>query len=186
MHFVASNNAGKYEALLHGLRIATTLSIHQLKVLGDSLLIVNQTNKEWSCLDDKMLLYCYELRKLENNFDGLKYMHIFRGKNEITDALAKLSFSRAVVPTRVFLWELHEPTISKALAKATKAADSSQETLPPSENITESPEVKEINSDCRTPFMIYLRIGDLTEDKVERELLHCWAGQYTLVNDELI
>jgi ribonuclease HI len=76
MHFPASNNVAEYEALLHGLRIATTLGIHQLKVLGDSLLVVNQANKEWSSLDDKMLLYCQELFKLENNFDGLEYLHI--------------------------------------------------------------------------------------------------------------
>jgi hypothetical protein len=48
-----------------------------------------------------------------------------RGKNEITDELAKLGSSRAIVPTGVFLQELHEPTISKALAKANKAAKSS-------------------------------------------------------------
>jgi ribonuclease HI len=58
MHFTASNNAVEYEALLHGIRIAMALDIHRLKVLGDSLLIINQANKEWSCLDDKMLLYC--------------------------------------------------------------------------------------------------------------------------------
>jgi ribonuclease HI len=46
MHFPASNNVAQYEALLHGLRIATALGIHQLKVLVDSLLIVNQANKE--------------------------------------------------------------------------------------------------------------------------------------------
>jgi ribonuclease HI len=57
MHFPASNNAAKYKALFHSLRIATALSIHRLKVLGDSLLIVNQANKVWSCLDNKMLLY---------------------------------------------------------------------------------------------------------------------------------
>jgi ribonuclease HI len=53
MHFLASNNAAEYEALLHGLPIAMALGIHRLKVLRDSLLIVNQANKEWSCLDDK-------------------------------------------------------------------------------------------------------------------------------------
>jgi hypothetical protein len=41
MHFPASNNAAEYEALLHGLRIATALGIRPLKVLGDSLLVVN-------------------------------------------------------------------------------------------------------------------------------------------------
>jgi ribonuclease HI len=77
MHFPASNNAVEYVALLHGLRIATTLDIPRLRVLGDSFLIVNQANKEWSCLDDKMMMYCQELHKLENNFDGLEYLHIY-------------------------------------------------------------------------------------------------------------
>jgi ribonuclease HI len=76
MHFPASNNTAEYEALLHGLRITMALGIQQLKVLRDSLLIVNQANKEWSCLDNKMLLYYQEHRKLENNFDGLEYLHI--------------------------------------------------------------------------------------------------------------
>jgi ribonuclease HI len=103
MHFSASNNAAEYKVLLHGLWIATALGIHRLKVLGDSMLIINQTNKEWSCLDDKMLLYCQELRKLENNFDDLEYLHILRGKNEIVNELAKLGSSRAAVPTGIFL-----------------------------------------------------------------------------------
>jgi ribonuclease HI len=75
MHFPASNNAVEYEALLHGLRIAIALHNHRLRVLRDLLLVFNQTNKEWSCLDGKMM-YCQELRKLENNFDGLEYLHI--------------------------------------------------------------------------------------------------------------
>jgi hypothetical protein len=57
MHFPASNNVAEYETLLHGLRIATALGIYQLKVLGDSMLIISQANKEWSRLDDNMLLY---------------------------------------------------------------------------------------------------------------------------------
>jgi hypothetical protein len=66
------------------------------------MLVINQANKEWSCLNDNMLLYCQELRKLENNFDGLEYLHILRGKNEVADELAKLSSSRAMVPTGIF------------------------------------------------------------------------------------
>jgi ribonuclease HI len=76
MHFLTSNNAAEYDALLHGLWIAMALGIRRLKVLRDSMLVVNQANKEWSYLDDKMKLYCQELRKLENNFDDLEYMHI--------------------------------------------------------------------------------------------------------------
>jgi hypothetical protein len=169
MHFPASNNVAEYEALLHGLRIATALGIRRLKVLEDSMLVINQANKEWSYLDDKMLLYCQELRKLENNFDGLEYLHILRGKNVITDELVKLSSNRAMVPTWVFLQELYEPIISKGLAKANKAAKSSLETLLPPDSITKSPEVMEIHLDWRTLFMIYLRTRGLPEDKVECE-----------------
>jgi ribonuclease HI len=91
MHFPASNNAVEYEALHHGVRIATALGIRWLKVLDDSILVINQAKKEWSCLDDNMLLYCHELHKLENNFDGLEYLHILWGKNEVADELAKLN-----------------------------------------------------------------------------------------------
>jgi hypothetical protein len=116
-----------------------------------------------------MLLYGQELHKLENNFDGLEYLHILQGKNEIVDELAKFSSSRAMISTWFFLQELHEPSISKALAKATKVVESFQETTPPSENITESPKVMEIDSDWHTLFMVHLRTGGPPEDKVERE-----------------
>jgi ribonuclease HI len=101
MHFLASNNAVKYKALLHGLMIATALGIHRLKVIRDTLLIINQATKEWSYLYEKMMVYCQELHKLENNFDGLKCLHILRGRNEVTDELAKLSSSRVVIPLGV-------------------------------------------------------------------------------------
>jgi hypothetical protein len=61
--------------------------------------------------------------------------------------LAKLGSNRDLVVTGFFLQELYEPSIVKALAKANMAAESSQETLPPDEGITESPKVMEIHSD---------------------------------------
>src|SRR5213075_2785667 len=48
IHFPASNNAAEYEALLHGLRIAISLGIRCLAVRGDSELVVNQVQKEYS------------------------------------------------------------------------------------------------------------------------------------------
>jgi hypothetical protein len=54
-------------------------------------------------LDDNMPLYYQELHKLENNFDGLEYLHILRAKNEIIDELTKLGFSHAMVPIGVLL-----------------------------------------------------------------------------------
>src|SRR5438128_8937306 len=65
LHFLASNNAAEYEALLHGLRIAISLGIRRLAVRGDSALAVNQVQKEYSCTSTKMSAYCQEVRKLE-------------------------------------------------------------------------------------------------------------------------
>ena len=45
--FEVSNNEAEYEALLHGLRLAISLGIKRLLVYGDSLLVVQQVNKEW-------------------------------------------------------------------------------------------------------------------------------------------
>jgi hypothetical protein len=44
-----SNNEAEYEALLHGLRLAISLGIKRLLVYGDSLLVIQQVNKEWDC-----------------------------------------------------------------------------------------------------------------------------------------
>jgi ribonuclease HI len=136
MHFPASNNALKYEALLHSLRIATALGIHRLRVLGDYLLVINQGNKKWLCLGNKMMMNCQELRKLENNFNGLEYLHILQGHNEVTDELVKLSSSQAMVPLGVLMQKLRELSIGKALSKSDKADESSQETTPPVESLS--------------------------------------------------
>jgi ribonuclease HI len=44
--FEVSNNEAKYEALLHRLRVVVSLGIKRLLVYGDSLLVVQQVNKE--------------------------------------------------------------------------------------------------------------------------------------------
>jgi hypothetical protein len=52
--FEVSNNEAEYEALLHGLRLTVSLGIKQLLVYGDSLLVVQQVNKEWDINKDTM------------------------------------------------------------------------------------------------------------------------------------
>src|SRR5438128_8502945 len=119
IHFPASNNATEYEALLHRLRIATSLGIRRLAVRGDSELVVNQVQKEYSCTNTKMSAYCQEVRKLEGTFDGLKLTHVLRNNNNEADELAKMGFKRTPVPTSVFVQQLHQPTISEVSAKPT-------------------------------------------------------------------
>ena len=81
IHFLASNNAAEYEACLHRLRIAVELSIKHLMVYGDSALVINQVNKDWSCSSEKMDAYCAEIRKLEGKFYDIEYHHVVRDQN---------------------------------------------------------------------------------------------------------
>jgi ribonuclease HI len=58
IHFKASNNAAKYEAALHGLRISMELGIKRLMVFSDFALVINQVNKDWNCTNEQMDAYC--------------------------------------------------------------------------------------------------------------------------------
>ena len=80
IRFLASNNAAEYEACLHGLHIAVELGVKRLMVYGDSTLVINQLNKDWSCANDKMNAYCTEIRKLEGKFYDIEYHHGYATK----------------------------------------------------------------------------------------------------------
>jgi ribonuclease HI len=90
-----SNNEAEYEALLHGLRLAISLGIKRLLVYGDSLLVVQQVNKEWDCNKETMDAYVQEVRKLESKFSGLEVHHVLREHNVGADILSKLGSTRA-------------------------------------------------------------------------------------------
>ena len=68
LHFLVSNNATEYEALINRLRIAIELGATRLYVHGNSELVVDQVMKESSCKSPLMAAYCQELCKLEDKF----------------------------------------------------------------------------------------------------------------------
>jgi len=110
--FEVSNNEAEYEALQHGLRLAISLGIKRLLVYGDSLLMVQQVNKEWDINKETMDAYIAEIRKLENKFSGLEIHHIICDNNVAADVLSKLGFDRAEVPPGIFVHDLHHPSIN--------------------------------------------------------------------------
>ena len=112
IHFPASNNVAEYEACLHGLRIAIELGVKCLMVYGDSALVINQPNKDWSCSSEKMDAYCAEIRKLEGKFYGIEYHHVVQDQNQPADQLSKIGSSHAAIPSGVFVQDLLAPSIS--------------------------------------------------------------------------
>jgi hypothetical protein len=98
--------------------LAISLRIKRLLVYGDSLLIIQQVNKEWDCNKETMDAYVQEVRELKNKFSGLEVHHVVREYNVGADILSKLGSTRAQVPAGVFVQELKQPSI-KSLPQVT-------------------------------------------------------------------
>jgi hypothetical protein len=111
LHFPASNNVAKYEALVNGLRIAIELGVRRLDARGDSQLVIDQVMKNSHCRDQKMEAYCDEVRSLEDKFYGLELNHVARRYNETVDELAKIASGRTTVPLNVFSRDIYQPSI---------------------------------------------------------------------------
>lgn len=72
-------------------------------VHGDSELVINQVQKEYSCTTKNMLAYYQEVRKLEGTFDDLELTHVLRNDNNEPGELAKIGSRWTSVPTGVFV-----------------------------------------------------------------------------------
>jgi ribonuclease HI len=75
--------------------LAISLGIKRLLVYGDSLLVIQQVNKEWDCNKETMDAYVQEVCKLENKFSSLEVHHVVREHNVGADILFKLGSTRA-------------------------------------------------------------------------------------------
>ena len=69
--YTDSNNAAEYEALLHGLWMATSMGIQRLEVRGDSNLAISQINGDFDAKNPKMAAYRNAILKISSRFKGL-------------------------------------------------------------------------------------------------------------------
>jgi hypothetical protein len=163
---------------LHGLHLAVSLGIKRLLVYDDSLLVVQQVNKEWDVNKDTMDAYVAEMRKLENKFSGLEIHHVICNNNVGADVLLKLGSDRANVPPGVFVHELHHPSI--------KTPDPSTIAQGPTEP---DQEVLMIEVHWRVTFIDYIQEHKLPpgidpKSAKATRILRCSKG-YVLVGDTL-
>jgi hypothetical protein len=163
--FLASKNAVEYEALVHGLNIAVSLSIKKLMVYGDSLVVISQINKDWDCSTDTMSKYCAAVRKLEVKFKGLEFHHVERDRNAAADALSKLGSSRAQAPPRIFVQEIQQLSI---------ATDQVEEC-----DAMSQPEVDP--NDWREPIIRYIKNEEEPDDKAATERITRQSAHYNII-----
>ena len=91
LEFDCTNNIAEYEACIAGLQAALALSIREVAVYGDSLLIINQVQEKWKLKDKKLIPYHKYLTELIKEFDRVEFRHIYRDKNKGANALAILA-----------------------------------------------------------------------------------------------
>jgi ribonuclease HI len=155
LHFLTSNNAAEYEALINGLRIAVELGIKRLEIIGNSKLVVGQVMKDKNCVDPKMAAYCQAVRDLEGKFHGLELHHVLRDYNKAADVLTKAASSRSPVPHSVFASDQHQPSVRK------EGERPFEEPEPEVMAIDEPPKVNLEDPDWRFPILKWLVEGKL-------------------------
>jgi ribonuclease HI len=160
-----SNNEAEYEALLHRLCLAISLGIKRLLVYGDSLLVVQEVNKEWDYNKETMDAYVQEVRKLENKFSGLEVHHVLREHNVGADILSKLGSTHAQVTVRVFVQELKQSSIKSSPQVTTDAGPQQPDR-----------EVMMIGEDWREAYIDFIRDQRLPAGRTQgaqRQLVSC-------------
>ncbi|KAL8134606.1 hypothetical protein AgCh_009579 [Apium graveolens] len=93
LDFPTTNNEAEYEALIAGLGLAGTLRVKNLKVYGDSKLVISQVKGEFEARDDTMAKYVRLVRAVMTQFDECHVEHIPREENAKADALSKFASS---------------------------------------------------------------------------------------------
>jgi hypothetical protein len=199
----------EYEALVNGLRIAIELGVRRLDARGDSQLVIDQVMKNSHCRDPKMEAYCDEVRRLEDKFYGLELNHIARRYNETADELAKIASGRTTVPPDVFSRDLHQPSVKiddspepeapsvqpevpSAQPEAPSAWPEAPSVQPevPSASEGEALLIEEERSGAtpdrnwQTPYLQYLRQGELPLDRAEARRVARRAKSFVLLGDE--
>ncbi|XP_074355841.1 uncharacterized protein LOC141695500 [Apium graveolens] len=87
------NNEAEHEALIASLGLARVMRAKNLKVSGDSRLVVAQVNGEFEAKDDIMAKYLRVMKGKQTRFDEWYAEHVPREENITADALSQFASS---------------------------------------------------------------------------------------------
>ena len=88
IEFECTNNIAKYESLVQGLRKAIELKVENLKVYGDSEIIVKQIRNQIHCISPHLKAYQNEVWDLLKSFYAFNIVSIPRLKDAAADLLS--------------------------------------------------------------------------------------------------
>ena len=177
-----SNNVAKYEALLHGMRMAKALGCTRLMIYGDSKLVVEQTMNACDSLADNMVAYRDLYNMMEGEFEGCELRHIGRESNEEADMLANLGSIKSPIPPGIFLERIEHRSI-KPKRTTPKSPVQAKGKTPSTEDPTV--EVLLIEPTWTQHFLAYILSRELPKDITEAGRITRRSKVYTIINDEL-
>ncbi|KAH7845471.1 hypothetical protein Vadar_002619 [Vaccinium darrowii] len=88
--FQCSNNEAEYEALILGLLAAREKGIKRLRIVGDSKLIILQSEGVYALKEANLEPYRATVQRLRKDFDDVSIIQKPRSENKFPDALATL------------------------------------------------------------------------------------------------
>lgn len=87
----ATNNHSEYAGLILGLCQALKQGITELKVEGDSLLVINQVTGKYKCRSDNLIELYDKSLELIKQFKYIDFEHVLRNKNKRADELSNIA-----------------------------------------------------------------------------------------------
>src|SRR5262249_2341334 len=140
--FPATNNVAEYEALLSGLKRALMLKVKDLRIIGDSQLVLRQVLSKYRTRDPRFKLYRKLVKAVVKEFRKLTYVHTPRTQNVLADSLASLASSldipldqsdETIVVRRMDFPSFHDPWfehfLREQIAEPKKKAEEEEEAV---------------------------------------------------------
>jgi probable phosphoglycerate mutase len=92
---VQTNNVAEYTGVVRALDLARELGAHEVHLLLDSKLIVEQLSGRWRVKDRKLMPLCAAAMRTLSGFDRWSATHVPRALNTVADRLANEAIDRA-------------------------------------------------------------------------------------------
>ncbi|KAL1363986.1 hypothetical protein AAHE18_03G185900 [Arachis hypogaea] len=99
LNYSCSNNEAEYEALIMGLELLFEKGVKNVKIFGDSQLVVRQVSLEYRCVSKNLRKYFNVAIKLLSGFDNVILRHVPRELNQETNELAQISSRYKIKPS---------------------------------------------------------------------------------------
>ncbi|XP_028550951.1 uncharacterized protein LOC114579699 [Dendrobium catenatum] len=97
-----TNNEAEYEALITSLELTIPMEIKEIKIFGDSQLVINQIAGTYKVLNPKLLKYHQYTSHLLEQIPIVTMYRIPRGSNSSADTLAKLAKEFSYGPYQIW------------------------------------------------------------------------------------